>query len=61
MSRLISFDLMGTLIKPKFPVGEQYIMAVSKLTDKGRTLNVESIQHNMWRRKVLRFILETYC
>ena len=55
MFRLVTFDLMGTLIRPKQSVGVQYATALNKLYP-NRTFDANIIHHNFYKRKA--FILE---
>jgi len=55
MFRLVTFDLMGTLIRPKQSVGVQYATALHKLYP-NRTFDANIIHHNFYKRKA--FILE---
>ena len=50
MFRLVTFDLMGTLIRPKQSVGIQYATALNKLYP-NRTFDANVIHHNFYKRK----------
>ena len=50
MFRLVTFDLMGTLIRPKQSVGIQYATALNKLYP-NRTFDANVIHHNFYNRK----------
>ena len=50
MFRLVTFDLMGTLIRPKQSVGVQYATALNKLYP-NRTFDANIIHHNFYKRK----------
>ena len=50
MFRLVTFDLMGTLIRPKQSVGIQYATALNKLYP-NRTFDANIIHHNFYTRK----------
>jgi len=50
MFRLVTFDLMGTLIRPKQSVGVQYATALNKIYP-NRTFDAEIIHLQFYKRK----------